>query len=173
MRAHQQGAVQRVDDAMDVVEGQRVQDGVLGAPLPGCAERVHLCSKAPACTRVMLHLNTPTLRRNELSTLTSGASCGATWMPSKKGQGIAVPSCLSAVPRDRSPVAVQDAFGLASGATRVDDQGALLWVVQCLLCAQASGTWGWLLSCCICWARRVLVMLGVLQHSWWAQHVHS
>lgn len=74
---------------------------------------------------------------------------------------------------DRSPVAVQDAFGLASGATRVDDQGALLWVVQRLQCAQASGTWGWLLSCCICWARRVLVMLGVLQHSWWAQHVHS
>ena len=36
------GAVQRIDDAMDVVQGQRVQDAVLWAPLPSTAQGCHL-----------------------------------------------------------------------------------------------------------------------------------
>ena len=36
------GAVQRIDDAVDVVQGQRVQDAVLWGPLPGTAQGCHL-----------------------------------------------------------------------------------------------------------------------------------
>ena len=40
------GAVQRIDDAVDVVQGQRVQDAVPGAPLPGTALGCHLSAHA-------------------------------------------------------------------------------------------------------------------------------
>ena len=40
------GAVQRIDDAVDVVQGQRVQDAVPWAPLPGTAQGCHLSAHA-------------------------------------------------------------------------------------------------------------------------------
>jgi hypothetical protein len=41
-------AVEPVDDAVHVVQRQRVQHHVRGAPLPGVAEAAHLGSQAPA-----------------------------------------------------------------------------------------------------------------------------
>lgn len=48
MRPHRRGAVQCVDDAMDVVQRQRVHDGVIGAPLPRLDQAVDLRSQATA-----------------------------------------------------------------------------------------------------------------------------
>ena len=40
------GAVQRIDDAVDMVQGQRVQDAVPRTPLPGTAQGCHLSAHA-------------------------------------------------------------------------------------------------------------------------------